>query len=90
MPQSGADFFSCVSDRSGSDTRFWEQSRIVAERIPAATTVTERCGLIEPLRKKTLHGYIITPYTSLVIYHTTAVECCVFLILKNIFQTRQL
>ena len=38
-------------ERSGSDTRFWEKSRIVTERISAATNVTERCGLIEPLRK---------------------------------------
>ena len=57
MSRSGADFSSV---RSGSDVRFWEKSRIVTERISAATNVTERCGLIKPLR-----GYILTPYTSL-------------------------
>ena len=41
-----------VTERSESDIRSWEKSRIVTERITAATNVTERCGLIEPLRKK--------------------------------------
>ena len=69
MSRSGADFFLCVTERSGSDIRFWEKSRIVTERITAATNVTDRWDLIEPLRKKPLLGYVLTPYASLVLAH---------------------
>ena len=43
MSQSGS-VFECTMERSGSDIRLWEKSRIVTERISAATNFTERCG----------------------------------------------
>ena len=58
-------FFPSVTERSEADIRLWEKPRIVTERISAATNGTEGCGLIEPLRKKPLRGYILTLYTSL-------------------------
>ena len=63
MPRCRAEFVEC----HGADIRLWEKSRIVTERISTATNVTERCGLIKPLRKKTLRGHILTPCTSLII-----------------------
>ena len=53
----------------------WEKSRIVTERISAGTNLTERRGSIEVLRKKTLRGYILTPYTSLVCFALVIVLC---------------
>ena len=64
MSPSGA-FFSCIPERGGSDIGLGEKSRIVTGRMSAATNVTQRCGLIEPLRKKPPRGYLLTPYTSL-------------------------
>ena len=69
-------FFGSATQRSGSDVRLWEKSRIVTERISAATNLTERCGLIKPLRKKSLRGFILTPYTSLAITSTSAHIVC--------------
>ena len=40
--------------------------RKVTDCQSAATNLTERCGLIEPLRERPLRGYILTPYTSLI------------------------
>ena len=44
-------------------------------RISAATNVTERCGLIEPPRKKPLRGYVLTPCTC--VKQTTGRACAV-------------
>ena len=72
MSRSLADRFGVL--RSGADTRWWEKSRIITERISAATKVMERGCLNEPLRKKTLLGYILTPCTFLVLTHDYAAE----------------
>ena len=44
MSRSGVDFFECVTEWSGAGIRLRGKSRIVTERISAATNVTDCCG----------------------------------------------